>query len=116
MPTNRPRYQVTDTGQVAGLLDQAARAWPELSGDRKQLLLRLARAGADHLPAPAAPLDDQLREHAGEWVAVADGRLLVAAQSPGDVARWLRDNSQRAEQLFRVPTAPADVVGEHGLT
>jgi hypothetical protein len=36
---------VTDTGRTAELLDLAERAWPEV-GDRKQLLLRLAEAGA----------------------------------------------------------------------
>lgn len=41
----RPRYSVTDTGKTAELLDVAARAWPEVE-DRKQLLLRLAEAGA----------------------------------------------------------------------
>jgi hypothetical protein len=36
---------VTDTGKTAELLDLAQRAWPEVS-DRKELLLRLAEAGA----------------------------------------------------------------------
>lgn len=45
MPTTRPRYSVTDTGRTAELLDVAARAWPDVQ-DRKELLLRLAEAGA----------------------------------------------------------------------
>jgi len=45
VPTTRPRYSVTDTGKTAKLLDLAARAWPEVQ-DRKELLLRLAEAGA----------------------------------------------------------------------
>lgn len=45
VPTTRPRYSVTDTGSTAELLDLAARAWPEVT-DRKELLLRLAKAGA----------------------------------------------------------------------
>ena len=45
MPTTRPRYSVTDTGKTAELLDLAQQAWPEV-GDRKELLLRLAEAGA----------------------------------------------------------------------
>jgi uncharacterized protein YecT (DUF1311 family) len=36
---------VTDTGKTAELLDLAQRAWPEVR-DRKELLLRLAEAGA----------------------------------------------------------------------
>jgi hypothetical protein len=41
----RPRYTITDTGAVAEMLDLAQRRWPE--ADRKELLLRLARAGGD---------------------------------------------------------------------
>ena len=37
---------MTDTGKTTELLDLAARAWPEVQ-DRKELLLRLAEAGAD---------------------------------------------------------------------
>jgi hypothetical protein len=37
---------VTDTGRTAELLDLAQRAWPDVT-DRKELLLRLAQAGAD---------------------------------------------------------------------
>ena len=44
MPTTRPRYTVTDTGQTAELLDIAALTWPEVT-DRRQLLLRLTEAG-----------------------------------------------------------------------
>ncbi len=36
---------MTDTGKTAELLDLAERAWPDV-GDRKELLLRLAEAGA----------------------------------------------------------------------
>ena len=46
MPTTRPRYTVTDTGEVSEMLDLARRAWPDVT-DRKQLLLRLAAEGRD---------------------------------------------------------------------
>ena len=46
MPTSRPRYTVTDTGEVAEMLDVARRAWPDVA-DRKQLLLRLAAEGRE---------------------------------------------------------------------
>mgnify|MGYP006915253010 CR=1 FL=1 len=39
MPTTKPRYTVTDTGEVSELLDRAQRRWPDLH-DRKKLLLR----------------------------------------------------------------------------
>jgi hypothetical protein len=53
VPTTRPRYTVTDTGQTAQLLDLAQRAWPEIA-DRRQLLLRLTEAGGEALQAKLA--------------------------------------------------------------
>jgi hypothetical protein len=44
MPTTRPRYSITDTGPVQDLLDDAQQRWPDVQS-RKELLLRLARAG-----------------------------------------------------------------------
>jgi hypothetical protein len=48
VPTTRPRYTFTDTGQLQEMLDLAQRAWPEID-DRKELLYRLARIGDDAL-------------------------------------------------------------------
>jgi hypothetical protein len=48
MPTTQPRYTVTDTGEVRDMLDLAQRRWPDVH-DRRQLLLRLAASGADHI-------------------------------------------------------------------
>lgn len=50
MPTTRPRYQVTDSGEVRELLDAAQERWPEIP-DRKGLLIALARRGAETLAA-----------------------------------------------------------------
>ncbi|HZE05114.1 MAG TPA: hypothetical protein VE127_07815 [Solirubrobacteraceae bacterium] len=50
MPTIHPRYTVTDTGDVREMLDLAHRRWPDVS-DRRQLLLRLAGAGAERAAA-----------------------------------------------------------------
>lgn len=47
MPTTRPRYQVTETPQVARALDRAAKRWPGES--RSKLLLRLLTAGGHAL-------------------------------------------------------------------
>ena len=55
MPTTRPRYTVTDTGDVSEMLDLARRVWPEVT-DRKQLLLRLGGRRPGHDP-PAARLE-----------------------------------------------------------
>lgn len=43
MPTTRPRYQVTETPEVAEALDRAAKRWPGES--RSKLLLRLIEVG-----------------------------------------------------------------------
>jgi hypothetical protein len=43
MPTTRPRYQVTETEELAAALDEAAARWPGLS--RGQLITRLALEG-----------------------------------------------------------------------
>ena len=46
VPTTRPRYTLTDAGEVTEMLDLAERRWPE-AGGRKELLMRLAAAGRD---------------------------------------------------------------------
>ena len=48
MPTARPRYTFTDTGELEALLDAAQRRCPEIA-DRKALLLRLAEEGGSAL-------------------------------------------------------------------
>lgn len=48
VPTTRPRYTVTDTGHVAEMLDAAQREWPEVE-DRRQLLMKLAELGSQHV-------------------------------------------------------------------
>jgi hypothetical protein len=48
VPTTKPRYTFTDTGELEDMLDLAQRAWPEIE-DRKELLYKLARTGEDAL-------------------------------------------------------------------
>lgn len=43
MPTTRPRYQVTETPEVARALDRAAKRWP--GEPRSKLLVRLVEVG-----------------------------------------------------------------------
>lgn len=47
MPTTRPRYQVTETPEVAHALDIAAKRWP--NEPRSKLLLRLVDVGSGAL-------------------------------------------------------------------
>jgi hypothetical protein len=56
VPTTRPRYTFTDTGELESLLDAAQRRWPEIS-DRKALLFRLAREGGSALGLEAVTVD-----------------------------------------------------------
>ncbi len=44
-----------------------------------------------------------LRSFSGQWVAVKDKELLVAAPAPGEVVSWLARHDQRADSMFRVP-------------
>ncbi len=52
MPTNKPRYMLTDTGELSDLLDAAQHRWPDVA-DRKALLLRLAAAGVEAIATDA---------------------------------------------------------------
>ena len=61
MPTTRPRYTFTDTGDLEDLLDAAGRRWPDIS-DRKELLLRLAEEGANALGLDPREPDEDRRE------------------------------------------------------
>ncbi len=56
MPTSKPRYTFTDTGELEALLDAAQRHWPQKS-DRKELLLALAEEGGSALGLSAEKRD-----------------------------------------------------------
>ena len=75
MPTTKPRYTVTDTGEVSELLDDAQRRWPEVS-DRKALLLRLAAAGHEAIQREAAARRVAVEETAGALSGVYEAREL----------------------------------------
>jgi len=45
VPTARARHSVTETDDVARALDAAAQRWPDDSGARSRLLLRLVAEG-----------------------------------------------------------------------
>ena len=75
MPTTRPRYTVTDTGDVSEMLDLARRVWPEVT-DRKQLLLRLAAEGRDALRA-RLDASDQARRRSEQLSAMQRASTLI---------------------------------------
>lgn len=85
VPTTKPRYTVTDTGNLAELLDAAARRWPDVV-DRKQLLLRLAEEG--HHALASAELATVTHDRRGR-IALALERI----PSLVDVDRLLSDEA-----------------------
>lgn len=48
-------------------------------------------------------LAQTLRSFRGQWVAVKDDELLVAAPTPKEVVGWLARHDRRADSMFRVP-------------
>ncbi|MFI5010134.1 MAG: hypothetical protein ACHQDY_07655 [Solirubrobacterales bacterium] len=48
-------------------------------------------------------LAETLRSFPGQWVAVKDDELLIAAPTPKEVVGWLARHDQRAGSMFRVP-------------
>lgn len=69
MPTAKPRYTITDTGEIGEQLDQAQRRWPDVH-DRKALLLRLARAGREAIEREAGERSAAIEETAGALTGV----------------------------------------------
>jgi hypothetical protein len=65
-------------------------------------------------PAPGPPSADpveRLRPHIGEWVALKDADVLVAADTPAAVLAWLAQHDQTADSMFRVPESEAAAGG-----
>lgn len=54
---------------------------------------------------------DLLRPFAGRWVAQRGLEILVAADTPQAVLRWLERNNQQADVMFRVPRDESEAVG-----
>lgn len=81
MPTTKPRYTLTDTGELSDLLDRAQRRWPKVH-DRKELLLRLAAAGDQAIGREAADRVKAVEETAG---------ALSGVYEPGELARLRED-------------------------
>lgn len=81
MPTNKPRYTLTDTGELSEMLDVAQRRWPELT-DRKDLLLRLASLGRKTIEEAGTERRRAVEETAG---------ILSGVYKPGDLERLRED-------------------------
>lgn len=81
MPTTKPRYTITDTGQLSEQLDEAQRRWPDVH-DRKELLLRLAAAGRDAIEREANERSVAIRETSG---------VLTGVYRPNELERLRED-------------------------
>jgi hypothetical protein len=81
MPTTKPRYTLTDTGELSRQLDEAQRRWPEVR-DRKELLLKLAAAGQEAIEREAAERVRAIEETAG---------ALSGVYQPGELERLRED-------------------------
>jgi hypothetical protein len=85
MPTSRPRYTVTDTGELERTLDLAERAWPE-AGSRKELLGRVLGAGREALEARMAAEAVGARRERQRAALARAGELVDADALLGDAA------------------------------
>ncbi len=84
MPTTRPRYQVTETREVAKALDRAAKRWP--GEPRSKLLLRLIQVGGGILEQAECAEDGAHRAA----VLASSGRY-ADAFGPGNLAELRAD-------------------------
>jgi len=85
VPTTRPRYTVTDTGEVREMLDLARRAWPEIA-ERKELLLLLAGEGRDAVKQRLDEADGADRRAAQRDALERAGTMLDTEALLGDSA------------------------------
>jgi hypothetical protein len=86
VPTTRPRYTVTDTGDLRRMLDVAQRRWPEVR-DRRKLLLLLAAAGEETISGELVP-EAQAVRRAGQRAAMARATDLVEVDALLADAAW----------------------------
>jgi len=85
VPTSRPRYTVTDTGDLSEMLDLAHRRWPDID-DRRQLLLRLAAAGRDAIAPDVDAVQRERRRQRQRDALSRAGRLVDPAELLADTA------------------------------
>jgi hypothetical protein len=81
MPTKKPRYIVTDTGDLSNQLDQAQRRWSEIR-DHMELLRKLTPAGRDAIEEEATDRPRTVEETAG---------ALSGVYEPGELERLRED-------------------------
>jgi hypothetical protein len=86
MPTTRPRYTLTDAGELAEMLDAAQRRWPD-EPRRQDLLVRLAALGRAQVDRELAERDQETRR-AGQAEALERLPRLVDVEALLSDAAW----------------------------
>lgn len=61
MPTTRHRYSITETDELARVLDAAARVWPEHRSNRAALLRHVLQWGAERVEELASEKRERKR-------------------------------------------------------
>lgn len=112
------RYPPKQVIALATGLDRADFTTHQARRILRRLGFTAARRAAHPVPsagsAPRRPGADpvgRLRPHIGEWVAVKDDDVLVAADTPAAVLAWLAQHDQTADSMFRVPETEAAAGG-----
>ena len=88
---------------LMGLGFPVGRRAPALSEARSDPLEPGASAAGAQLAPRSGELAETLRSLRGQWVAIKDDELLVAADRPREVVGWLARHNRRADSMFRVP-------------
>lgn len=78
---------------------------------RSRTSAELAQVAAPEPPGEPATLADALRPFIGQWVAIRDDEVLVAAPAPRHVIAWLAEHGQQAQSVFRVPGSEESIGG-----
>jgi hypothetical protein len=112
------RYPPKQVIALATGLDRADFTTHQARRILRRLGFTAARRSAPVSPSPgAAPRSpsadpvERLRPHIGEWVAVKEDDVLVAADTPAAVLAWLAQHDQTADSMFRVPETEAAAGG-----
>ena len=98
MPTTRPRLTITETDDVARMLDIAAERWPEDRANRGRLLKHLAERGAE-------AASDDLAQRRAAWEQVIESTAGIAP--PGAYPAGLpRRAAQRLARVIVLDASP----------
>jgi len=54
---------------------------------------------------------EALRPFIGKWVAQKGLELMVAADTPQEILRWLEQHNQKADAMFCVPCDESEAIG-----